>query len=56
MPVLAVRSAVSGFFSVLKQVLNAVLIDEKVGAAVTSELDAIAVVPLDGPMEHFAVG
>lgn len=54
--VLAVRSAVRRLFAVLKQILDAVLIDEKVRTAVTSEFDAIAVIPFDGAVEHFAIG
>jgi hypothetical protein len=55
-PVLAVRSAVSCLFSVFEEILDAVFIDEKVGAAAASELDAIAVVPFNSSMQHFAVG
>jgi hypothetical protein len=54
-PVLAVRSAVSCLFSVFEEILDAVLIDEEVRAAAASELDAIAVIPLDGPVENFTV-
>src|SRR5262249_44690955 len=47
--------AVFGFFAILVSVLNDALEEQKIRAALAGQLNAVAVVPLDGALEDFAV-
>jgi len=44
-----------GFFSIFVNILDDALENEQVGAALTRELDAIAVVPLDRAAKRLAI-
>jgi len=44
-----------GFFSILVDVFDHAFENQQIGAAFAGELDAIAVVPLDGAAEDFAI-
>ena len=48
-------ATLSGFFAIFVDVLDDALEDEQIGAALAGELDAIAVVPLDGAAKNFAI-
>ena len=55
-PLLADVPALGGFFAVLVDVLDDLLVNQQVGASEARELDAIAVVPLDRAVQLFAIG
>src|ERR1700674_5471518 len=48
-------ATLSGFFSILIEILDHALKDEQIGTTLTSQLDAITVVPLDRAAKHFAI-
>src|SRR6266849_2620354 len=48
-------ATLSGFFSILIEILDHALEDEKIGAALACQLNAIAVVPLNRATKHFAI-
>src|SRR5579884_776750 len=53
---LPVGAAAGGLVARFVDVLDGVFEDQQVRAAVAGELDAIAIVPLDGSLQHLAIG